>query len=195
MEHPRVHVQVSLDDQILSIRDLIRDDIERIAAYWLEADDAFLMHMGVSREKLGTRETLAARFLEAVPHGDYGQKLAFAIELDNQLIGYTNLNHYSADHNVSHWHLMSAQCRGMGISTALYPYRIRTYFACTNMEKLTHQTRTTNIAMNRVLDHFLPVAETCFLSDPDGLAAPGDFNIRYLHRADVPRILARAGRQ
>jgi hypothetical protein len=39
-----------------------------------------------------------------------------------------------------------------------------------------------------MLDRFVPIAETRHDETPDGVAAPGEFHIRYVHRADVPRF-------
>ena len=188
-----MHALVRLEGTELAIRDLQPDDVDAIVTYWSRADDDLLARIGVSRTKLGAAADIAARFLAAVPNGDPNQaKLAFAIVANGALIGYTNLNHHGARDNVSHWHLIERDRRGRGISTALYPYRLRTYFDCIAMDRLTHQTRTGNKAMNRVLDHYVPVAETIFLARPDGLAEPGEFNIRHVERSDLPRILALA---
>ena len=75
-----------------------------------------------------------------------------------------------------------------GLSTALYPHRIKTYFDTTSIERLIHQTRTRNVGVNRMLDKYVRVAETAFIKNPDGVAKPGEFHIRYVLRADVPRL-------
>jgi len=111
---------------------------------------------------------------------------------DDRLVGYTLLNRYSEDVNYSHWHIIVPGLRARGLSTALYPYRIEAYFDLAPIERLIHQTRTTNVGMNRVLDRFIPVAETKYIEAPDGFAAPGEFRLRFVSRADIPRLFARA---
>ena len=73
-----------------------------------------------------------------------------------------------------------------------YPWRLHTYFTCTSITKLTHQTRASNHAMNAVLDKFVPVAERRYLASPDGVALPGEFNIRYVTRGGAAEIVAAA---
>jgi hypothetical protein len=82
--------------------------------------------------------------------------------------------------------------RAKGLSTALYPLRIRAYFEVAPIARLIHQTRTRNLAVNRMLDKFVPISETMYIEKPDGFAAPGEFHLRYVRREDVPAILARA---
>jgi hypothetical protein len=56
------------------------------------------------------------------------------------------------------------------------------------IDRLIHQTRTRNIAVNRMLDKYVPIAETRYIEDPDGVALPGEFHLRYVFRKDVPRF-------
>jgi uncharacterized damage-inducible protein DinB len=55
------------------------------------------------------------------------------------------------------------------------------------VERLIHQTRTRNAGVNRMLDKFVPAAETRYIEDPDGVALPGEFQLRYVFRRDVAR--------
>lgn len=112
--------------------------------------------------------------------------------LEGELVGYTLLNRYSQDANYSHWHIIVPGLRAKGISTALYPFRIKTYFEIAPISRLTHQTQTRNLGVNRMLDKFVPVSETKFIDKPDGVASPGEFHIRFVQREDIPAIFARA---
>jgi hypothetical protein len=60
------------------------------------------------------------------------------------------------------------------------------YFDLFPITRLIHQTRSRNIAVNRLLDKFLPVAKTGFVAHPDGVALPGEFHTRYVTAADLP---------
>ena len=115
--------------------------------------------------------------------------VAFAITVNGDYAGYTLLNCYTPDTNYSHWHITNPALRGLGLSTAFYPYRIKTYFDVTPINRLIHQTRTRNVAVNKMLDHWVPVAEMCYIEKPDGVALPGEFNLRYVVRSDVPGFL------
>ena len=172
-----------------AIRPLDAGDIDHIIRYWYESDTQFLDYMGIDRSRLGPETESRKRFLSAIPTGDPDQPtLAFAITLNEEFAGYTLLNRYTPLVNHSHWHITNPSLRRSGLSTALYPYRIQTYFDAVPMERLIHQTRTRNIAVNRMLDKFVPVAETRYIEKPDGVALPGEFHIRYVFRHDVPGL-------
>jgi len=46
--------------------------------------------------------------------------------------------------------------------------------------------------VNRMLDKFVAVAESLHVEKPDGVGIPGEFNLRYVRREDVPKIFTRA---
>lgn len=37
-----------------------------------------------------------------------------------------------------------------------------------------------------MLDRYVPIAETCWVEHPDGVALPGEFHLRYVRRQDIP---------
>jgi RimJ/RimL family protein N-acetyltransferase len=184
-----IRASVQTASGLAELHDIEERDFEHIARYWFDSDDAYLDNLGVDRKLLGKREDIEERFRCAIPSGDANQsRLAFAILLDGEFIGYTLLNHTDARTNYSHWHITDASQRRTGLSTALYPSRIKMYFDVQLIERLIHRTRTSNIGVNRMLDKFVPVAETVHIDHSDGVALPGEFNLRYVHREDVPRL-------
>jgi RimJ/RimL family protein N-acetyltransferase len=178
---------------IARLRDLSPADLPAIVDYWLLSPDEYLAFMGVDRQRLGSAEDIHSRFLKAIRTGDRNQRtISLGITLDEQLVGYTLLNRYSEYVNYSHWHIIVSSLRAKGLSTALYPNRIKTYFDVAPISQLIHQTRTRNVGVNRMLDKFIPVSETKYIDKPDGVAAPGEFHLRFVKREDIPRIFARA---
>jgi RimJ/RimL family protein N-acetyltransferase len=178
---------------IAGLRDLAPADLPAIADYWLGSPAEYLDFMGVDRRLLASAEDIHRRFMNAIRTGNQNQSsIALAITLDERLAGYTLLNHYSEDVNYSHWHVIDPNIRGRGVSTALYPYRIKTYFDVASISRLIHQTRTRNLGVNRMLDKFVSVSETKWIDRPDGFACPGEFHVRFVRRDDVPRFFARA---
>jgi RimJ/RimL family protein N-acetyltransferase len=178
---------------LAGLRDLTSSDLPAIADYWLLSPDEYLTAMGVDRQRLGSAEDIHKRFFNAIRTGEAVQpSIALAITLDEDLVGYTLLNRYSADVNYSHWHIVVPNLRAKGLSTALYPHRLKAYFDSTPISQLIHQTRTSNIGVNRMLDKFIPVSETKFIDKPDGVAKPGEFHLRYVRREDIPKMFARA---
>lgn len=178
---------------VAGLRDLSSADLPAIVDYWLRSPAEHLDFMGVDRQMLGSKEEIHKRFANAVRTGDPNQSaMVLAITLDERLAGYTLLNRYSEDVNYSHWHIIDSNLRGRGLSTALYPHRIKAYFEIAPISRLIHQTRTRNLGVNRMLDKFVAVSETKFIDKPDGVACPGEFHIRFVRREDIPRFFARA---
>jgi RimJ/RimL family protein N-acetyltransferase len=178
---------------VAGLRDLTSADLPAIVDYWLSSPDEYLAFMGVDRKRLGSNEEIHSRFLNAIRTGDPSQStISLGITLDEQLVGYTLLNRYSEEVNYSHWHIIDSKLRTRGLSTALYPYRIQAYFDIAPISRLIHQTRTRNLGVNRMLDKFVPVSETRFIDNPDGVASPGEFHLRFVRKADIPTLFARA---
>lgn len=188
-----MHASAKVPRGIATLRDFGTEDVEAIVRYWFTSGDEFLDFMGIDRRRLGTMEDTRQRFLRAIRTGDSNQgTFALAITFNGELAGYTLLNRYTPETNYSHWHITVPHLRASGISTALYPYRIKAYFDLVPIERLIHQTRTRNAAVNRMLDKYVPVTETRHIEQPDGVALPGEFHVRYVLRADVPKLFLRA---
>lgn len=135
--------------------------------------------LGIDRKLLGHPENTRACYSHAVRSGDSDQpSIAFAIRLEGSMVGYTLLNRYAPDTNYSHWHIVTPYLRATGISTALYPHRIKLYFDLFPISRLIHQTGTRNVGVNRMLDKYVPIAETRYFEKPDGVAGPGEFHLR-----------------
>ena len=178
---------------LAGLRDLTPADLAAIVDYWTLSPVEFLTGMGADLRRFGSAEDIRARFANTIRTGQRDQsRIALAITLDHGLVGYTLLNRYSDDVNYSHWHIIVPDFRAKGLSTALYPYRIQAYFDLAPIAQLIHQTRTTNVGVNRMLDKFVPIAETKYIEAPDGFAAPGEFHLRYVRRQDIPGLFLRA---
>ena len=188
-----VFASVKTTSGVTGLRDLTTVDLPAIVDYWLLSPDEHFAFMGVDRQRLGSAEDIHQRFANAIRTGDSCQSaISLGITLEDRLIGYTLLNRYLEDVNYSHWHIIAPNLRGKGLSTALYPYRVKAYFDLAPISRLIHQTRTRNVGVNRMLDKFIPVSETKFIDKPDGVAAPGEFHVRFVRREDIPGIFARA---
>ena len=186
-----IFCSVQTTNGLAGLRDLTSADLPAILDYWLSSSVEFLDFMGVDRQMLGTEQDIRRRLMNAIRTGDASQpSISLAITLDDRFVGYTLLNRYAEDVNYSHWHITVPSLRAKGVSTALYPYRIKAYFDLTPISKLIHQTRTRNLGVNRMLEKFIPVSRTEYVEKPDGVAAPGEFHLRFVRREDIPRIFA-----
>lgn len=171
-------------------------DLDSMADYFTRPD-AHLDTL-MDRTRL-TREKLRERYAAWRWSGDPAQMSSiFALRCRagdaSRLIGFTNLLRKTPDENYSHWHIIDPADRAGGVSTAIYPTRIALYFDLFPIDRLVHQTRVSNEGVNRMLDRFVPIAKTEHVDKPDGLARAGDFHIRHVTRADLPRILAMSQR-
>lgn len=166
---------------------LDEDDFDAVADYFTRPD-AHLDTL-IDRARMPDRARLKERYAAWRWGGDPAQMSAlFALRLENRLVGFTNLLRRTPDTNFSHWHIIDSSVRAGGLSSAVYPARLDLYFGLFPIDRLIHQTRVTNTGVNRMLDRFVPIAATEFVEKPDGLAKPGEFHIRYVMRADLPRI-------
>lgn len=184
---------VKVANGVAGLRDITAADVPAIVDYWILAPDEHLTSMGVDRRRIGTQEDIFRRFANAIRTRDARQSnIALGITLAERLVGYTLLNRYSNEVNYSHWHIIEPNLRAKGLSSALYPHRIKAYFELAPISQLIHQTRTSNVGVNRMLDKFVRVSETKFVEKPDGVANPGEFHLRYVRREDIPGIFALA---
>jgi hypothetical protein len=188
-----IFASVKTANGVAGLRDVTPADLQAIVNYWLLSPDEDLAFMGVDRQLLGSEENIHKRFLNAIRTGNPTQStISIGITVDERLVGYTLLNRYSEDVNYSPWHIIVSNLRARGLSTALYPYRIKAYFDLAPISQLIHQTRTRNVGIKRILDKFIPVSETKYIDKPDGVAGPGEFHLRFVRREDIPKIFARA---
>lgn len=190
-----IHAEQKTAEGIATLCDADEADIESIIDYWYSSTEEYLADMGVDLARLGKPEQARMRYLRALRNGDPAQSsVLFAIKLEGRFVGFTLLNQYEPQTNYSHWHITNSARRRGGISTALYPHRIKMYFDTTGMERLIHQTRPRNVGVNRMLDKYVGIAETSFVEKPDGVATAGIFNMRYVYRRDIGRLFEIAGR-
>jgi RimJ/RimL family protein N-acetyltransferase len=188
-----IFAAVETPNGVAGLRDLTLADISAIVDYWLLSPNEHLAYMGVDLQKLGSADDIRKRFLDSIRTGDPAQPaISIAITLDERLVGYTLFVRHSEDVNYAHWHIIVPDLRAKGITTVLYPHRMKMYFDIAPISRLIHQTRTRNLGVNRMLDKFFPVAETKIIEKPDGVGLPGEFHLRYVRREDIPGIFARA---
>jgi RimJ/RimL family protein N-acetyltransferase len=185
-----IHFSVATARGTASVRDVEPVHVDTFVRYWHFSGYEHLDYMGIDRVRLGTPEETRARFLRAIRNGTREQAhVAFSITLADRLIGYTNLNRHALDENYPHLHLVDASARAAGVASEIVPRVLALYFDLYPIHRLVIQTRTSNVAINRVLDKTLPVTETRHLDTPDGLAEPGEFHLRYLTREQAATLV------
>ncbi len=202
----KVHASILMRAGLVSIRDAIPTDAKDFVAYWHCSGDEHLNFLGIDRKKLGTPEATCERFLRMIrAQGSDQPAVVFTIVLNDEVVGYTNLNRYDSDNNYPHLHTyknavrsalkttesLPAGGKGAGLGTVIIGPILCMCFDLFPVNRLVLQTRTRNRGINSALDKYMPPAETAYFENPDGVAGPGEFHVRYVHREDAAWILAR----
>lgn len=201
-----VHTSIRTNLGFLAVRDALPSDVEAYVNYWHYSGDEVKNVLGIDPIRLGMPDDSRARFLRMLRDPDAAPRdVIFSITLNDELIGYTNMNWYGPDRSYVHLHTyraavrsalraarMAATARASASLASVLIGLIGMYFDLFPLRRILFQTRTTNRWINRALDLYMPPAETRFVTDPPGLALPGDCHIRYVHREDALWMQARA---
>lgn len=201
-----VHASMHIRAGHLAVRDAVPADMEAYVNYWHYSGDEVKQMLGIDPARLGTPEHSRARFMRMLrdPNGE-PRDVIFSVTLNDELIGYTNMNWSGPDNSHAHLHTYRNAVRSalrarnlksnagahIGLAAALFGL-IGGYFELFPLRRLVLLTRTTNRWINRALELYMPAVETRHVADPAGLAAPGECHIRYVLREDTAWIRSRA---
>ena len=209
---PAFVVHCSLDTRFgrLGIRDAVPDDADAYVKYWHFSGDRIKDLLRIDRARLGGPDDSRQRFLRLIRTPDeYQSSVLFTLTLNEVVMGYANINRYSAHENFPHIHSYMhthrelvrdalgrfprhAQLgRGSSFASVMVGLLLETYFKVLPIERVSLQTRPTSEGINRALDNYLPVEETHFFHKADGLAGPGVFHMRHVMRSDIAWIVDR----
>jgi hypothetical protein len=196
----------------LAIRDAVPSDVDAFLKYWHYSGDKIINFLRINRVKLGTPEDTRQRFFSMIRNPEMVDQpsVVFTLTLNDEVIGYTNVNRHGPDDNYPHLHTYLHTHRdnmrsaigapkrrdgartGGGVAAALIGPLMGVFFDHIPMRRIVLQTRVTSVGINRTLDLYLPPDETKFVEVPDGIASTGEFHMRYVYRKDVPWMLERA---
>ena len=151
-------------------RDLRPDEVETIVNYWHDGDPDFLYSLGVDPAKLVSRDATRERILSP-------GRVYFVIELNGDLVAYTNLNFRSQSEACAHFHALKPTARVKAVMYVLFPNVIRTLFSCFPLARIEMQTLPANRNIDRLLRRFGLEPRRKFIAHPDGLARPGELDI------------------
>lgn len=199
-------VEIPMRAGILRVRDAMPEDVRHYVKYWHYSGDRIINFLRIDRDRLGGPEESEQRFMSMIRNSGASQKsVIFSITLNDQVIGYTNLNMHNSIENYPHFHtyihsdrsalrkalegapgarMDGGQRRTAGIAAVLVGATISTYFSIFPIARIVLQTRPTSLGINIALDHYLEVHHTEFIDKPDGLAGPGEFHMRYAYSKD-----------
>ena len=139
--------------EVLSVREIISDDIVKIADYWMNAEQAYLVSMGVEQGKMPGRNDLV-NMLMAQIDSSYGEKNSYAIIWlsDGSPIGHSNINRIVYAEEASlHLHLWDQHNRKRGLGSILLKMSLPYYFRNFKLRKLYSEPYALNPAPNNTL--------------------------------------------
>src|SRR5687768_12720868 len=143
-----------MDSSQLSVRGIQKDDFEQIVSYFLDADDAFLVGMGVDRKKLPTRDVWL-KLLEDEYEKPIPEKRFYYIiwQLYNTPIGHSNINKiiYGKEAYM-HLHMWRRDKRQKGLGLELVKMSMKYYFDNYKLEQLFCEPYALNHAPNKTLE-------------------------------------------
>src|ERR1700733_2734263 len=138
----------------LSVREIKDSDIDHLVHYWLNADDAFLLGMGVDLAKI-PNEAYLRKMLSQQLSQPYQEKRAYCIiwQADGKPIGHSNLNPVIfGEAGTMHLHLWNSEVRKKGMGTELVKLTLPYYFKNMKLKRLICEPYALNPAPNKVLE-------------------------------------------
>lgn len=143
-----------MQENRLSVREMQAPDVALIAQYWQDADDAFLLGMGVDLAKVPTREQLVHMLSEQLSQ-PYDAKQSYCIvwEVDGRAVGHSNVNKIRfGEEAYMHLHLWEAGARARGFGAALVKMTLPYFFRNLELKTLYCEPYALNPAPNKTLE-------------------------------------------
>jgi ribosomal-protein-alanine N-acetyltransferase len=142
-----------MNKNLLSVREIQKNDIDLITDYWLTADTTFLKGMGVDPDKLPGRDEWKKLLSEQLAQPIVEKKSYCIIwEVDNKSTGHSNINKIIlGEEAFMHLHLWNTDVRKKGLGTAFIKLTLPFYFEKFRLEKLYSEPYALNPAPNKAL--------------------------------------------
>jgi RimJ/RimL family protein N-acetyltransferase len=135
------------------VRPLRLDEVDVRIDYFHDASDEYLLHLGVDRSLLPSKEAWRATYEE-----DFARPLAerdtynLAWELDGRLVGFSSVDHFEVGGQAfMHLHIVEEPRRRSGLGTEFVRLSVDEYFRTLELRRLFCQPNAYNVAPNRTL--------------------------------------------
>ena len=142
-----------MSHKYLSVRELQQSDIQHIVDYWLQADDDFLIGMGVDLTKLPKRKELT-EMLSGQLEKAYPEKQSYCIIwlVDGVPTGHSNINKINfGEEAFMHLHLWKSGWRKQGMGVQLIKMTLPYFFKNYKLKNLFCEPYALNPAPNKTL--------------------------------------------
>jgi RimJ/RimL family protein N-acetyltransferase len=142
-----------MQKNILSVRELQKEDIDAITDYWLGSDPAFLQGMGVNINKMPARDEWKDMLSEQLSQS-YKEKKSYCIiwQVDDKPVGHSNINKIIfGEEAYMHLHIWNADVRKKGYGIPLIKMTLSWFFEKYKLKKLYCEPYALNSAPNKTL--------------------------------------------
>ena len=155
----------------LNVREIEEKDIVLLAHYWFQAEEDFLIRLGVDLKKMPGRKDFEQMLKQQIVSA-YLKKAAYALiwEVDEIPVGHSNINNIAMGKEAyMHLHLWKPELREKGIGNRLVKMSLPLYFNNFNLERLISEPRAINIAPIRTLEKVGFEYEKTYLTIPGSI--------------------------
>ncbi len=142
-----------MNNPILSVREMQKQDIDLIIQYWLGANDQFLLGMGVDTGKMPGKEDMRKALSEQLGQ-PYEEKKSYCIiwQMDGKAIGHSNINKIKfGEEAYMHLHLWTHNLRQKGAGENLVKSTLPFFFKNMKLKKIYCEPYALNPAPNKTL--------------------------------------------
>lgn len=143
-----------MSENILSVREIQEKDIDHIVQYFLNADSAFLIKMGVDLKKVPPKDEWIKMLSDQLDQ-PYEEKKSYCIiwQVDDKPIGHSNVNKIIFGVEAyMHLHIWTVDVRKKGMGTELVKKTLPYYFENLKLKKLYCEPNAFNVAPNKTLE-------------------------------------------
>ncbi|MCB0802814.1 MAG: GNAT family N-acetyltransferase [Flavobacteriales bacterium] len=160
-----------MSDQ-LSVREMQLFDIHHVVDYWLNADQTYLVGMGVDLNKMPEREDLVAYLTEQISL-PYLNKSSYALiwELNQIPVGHCNVDKIDYGNSAAlHLHFWNIENRRMRQGTPFLKLSLPYFFKNLKLKSIYSEPFFQNVAPHSVL------AQAGFECEQEYITTPGSLN-------------------
>lgn len=143
-----------MNENLLSVREIEKNDIDLITHYWLSADPAFLTGMGVDLDKMPSGEDWTTMLSMQLTQS-YPEKKSYCMiwQVDNKAIGHCNVNKIKfGEEAFLHLHLWNPGFRKKGMGTEFVKMSLPYFFKNLELKTIFSEPYALNPAPNKVLE-------------------------------------------
>ena len=143
-----------MPENILSVRELQKGDIDLITDYWMNSDPVYLQDMGVDINKMPGRNEWKEMLSEQL-NQSYKEKKSYCIiwQVDNKPVGHSNINKIIFEEEAyMHLHIWNAGIRKKGYGIAFIKMTLPWFFEKYKLKKLYCEPYALNPAPNKTLE-------------------------------------------